>query len=66
MKARRAAQLVLRNAIVSSVDGDSGAFGGTSLEVGVALSLPQDQVPKVLDAQARGTLTLVDVPVATS
>ncbi len=59
-------QLVLRNAIVSSVDGDSGAFGGTSLEVGVALSLPQDQVPKVLDAQARGTLTLVDVPVATS
>ena len=59
-------QLVLRNAIVSSVDGDSGTFGGTSLEVGVALSLPQVQVPKVLDAQARGTLTLVDVPVATS
>ncbi|MFL6070222.1 MAG: hypothetical protein ACJ72Y_02950 [Actinomycetes bacterium] len=59
-------QLVLRNAIVSSVDGDSGAFGGTSLEVGVALSLPQEQVPKVLDAQASGTLTLVDVPVATS
>ena len=59
-------QLVLRNAIVFSVDGDSGAFGGTSLEVGVALTLPEAQVPKVLDAQARGTLTLVDVPVATS
>jgi hypothetical protein len=59
-------QLVLRNAIVSSVDNDSGAFGGTSLEVGVALSLPEEQVPKVLDAQARGTLTLVDVPVTTS
>jgi hypothetical protein len=56
-------QLVLRNAIVSSVDGDSGTFGGTSLEVGVALSLPDDQVAKVLDAQARGSLTLVDVPV---
>jgi hypothetical protein len=57
-------QLVLRNAIVSSVDGDSGTFGGTSLEVGVALSLPDEQVAKVLDAQARGSLTLVDVPVA--
>ncbi|HEX5018640.1 MAG TPA: hypothetical protein VFX15_13770 [Actinomycetes bacterium] len=56
-------QLVLRNAIVAGVDGDSGTFGGTSLEVGVSLSLPDDQVSEVLDAQARGTLTLVDVPV---
>lgn len=59
-------ELVLRNAIVAGVDGDSGAFGGTSLEIGVALSLPDEQVAKVLDAQARGTLTLVDVPVTTS
>jgi hypothetical protein len=58
-------RLVLRSAIVSAVDGDSGAFGGTSLEVGVALSLPEDQVPRLLDAQAQGTLTLVDVPVTT-
>jgi hypothetical protein len=57
-------QLVLRNAIASWVDGASGTFGSTSLEVGVALSLPDEQVAKVLDAQARGSLTLVDVPVA--
>lgn len=56
-------ELVLRNAIVSSVDSGSGAFGGTSLEVGVALSVPEERVPDLLDAQARGTLTLVDVPV---
>jgi len=58
-----APELVLRNAIVAGVDDDSGTFGGTSLEIGVALSLPDEQVAKVLDAQARGTLTLVDVPV---
>ena len=56
-------ELVLRNAIVAAVDNDSGTFGGTSLEIGVALSLPEPQVGDVLDAQARGTLTLVDVPV---
>lgn len=57
-------ELVLRNAIVASVDSGSGAFGGTSLEVGVALSVPEERVPDLLDAQARGTLTLVDVPVS--
>jgi len=56
-------ELVLRDAIVASVDDGSGAFGGTSLETGVAVSVPEDQVPDLLDAQARGTLTLVDVPV---
>lgn len=61
-----APRLVLRNAIVASVDGGSGAFGGTSLEVGVALSVPSEDVAEVLDAQARGTLTLVDVPVSSS
>jgi hypothetical protein len=61
-----APRLVLRSAIVAAVDGGSGAFGGTSLEVGVALSVPSEDVAKVLDAQARGTLTLVDVPVNSS
>ena len=56
-------ELVLRDAIVASVDSGSGAFGGSSLELGVALSVPEDRVPDLLDAQARGTLTLVDVPV---
>lgn len=56
-------RLVLKSAIVSDVGDDSGAFGGTSLETGVALSVPQAQVATVVDAQARGTVTLVDVPV---
>jgi hypothetical protein len=56
-------ELVLRDAIVASVDSGAGAFGGSSLEVGVALSVPEERVPDLLDAQARGTLTLVDVPV---
>jgi hypothetical protein len=59
-----APELVQRNAIVASVNDNGGALGGSSLETGVALSLPQDQVPDLLDAEARGTLTLVDVPVA--
>ena len=61
-----APRLVLRNAIVAAVDGGSGAFGGTSLEIGVALSVPSEDVADLLDAQARGTLTLVDVPVNSS
>lgn len=56
-------QLVLASAIVSDVDDDSGAFGGTSLETGVGLSVPEAEVATVVDAQARGTVTLVDVPV---
>ena len=48
---------------VASVDTDGGAFGGTSLEVGVALAVPDEEVPVLVAAQAKGTLTLVDVPV---
>ncbi|MEO8106467.1 MAG: hypothetical protein ABI720_04040 [Actinomycetes bacterium] len=59
-------ELVLASAIVSDVDDNGGAFGGTSLETGVALSVPQDEVATVVDAQARGTVTLVDVPVGSS
>jgi hypothetical protein len=61
-----APRLVLASAVVSDVDNDSGAFGGTSLETGVALSVPEDEVAAVVDAQARGTVTLVDVPVGSS
>jgi hypothetical protein len=59
-------RLVLARAVVADVDNDSGAFGGTSLETGVALSVPEEEVASVVDAQARGTLTLVDVPVGSS
>lgn len=56
-------RLVLPGVAVASVDAEGGAFGGTSLEVGVALSVPDDDVAALVAAQARGTLTLVDVPV---
>ena len=59
-------KLVLARAVVADVDNESGAFGGTSLETGVALSVVGDEVAAVVDAQARGTLTLVDVPVGSS
>jgi hypothetical protein len=58
-----APRLVLRSAIVSGVDDDSGAFGGSSLDVGVALSVDSARVADVVAAQAQGTVTLVDVPV---
>jgi hypothetical protein len=54
---------VLAAVSVASVDADGGAFGGTSLEVGVALAVPDDEVPVLVAAQAKGTVTLVDVPV---
>lgn len=57
---------VLAAVLITSVADDGGAFGGTSLEVGVALSVPATDVPAVVDAQARGTLTLVDVPVGST
>jgi hypothetical protein len=59
-------KLVLGSAVVADVDDDAGAFGGTSLETGVALSVPEEEVAAVVDAQARGTVTLVDVPVGNS
>jgi len=61
-----APRLVLGRAVVADVDNDSGAFGGSSLEAGVALSVPEDEVAAVVNAQARGTVTLVDVPVGSS
>lgn len=59
-------RMVLAGAAVADVDDNGGAFGGASLEMGVALSVPEDQVASVVDAQARGTVTLVDVPVGSS
>ena len=59
-------RLVLPRATVADVGDDGGAFGGTSLETGVALSVPESEVATVVDAQARGTVTLVDVPVGSS
>lgn len=55
-------QEVLAAVLVDSVDDDTGAFGGASLEVGVALAVPDGDVAQLVAAQARGTLTLVDVP----
>jgi hypothetical protein len=59
-------RLVMRSAVVADVDEDGGSFGGTSLETGVALSVSADEVASLVDAQARGTVTLVDVPVGSS
>lgn len=59
-------RLVLGSAAIADVDNGGGAFGGTSLETGVALSVPEDEVAAVVEAQARGTVTLVDVPVGSS
>lgn len=61
-----APRLVLGDVLVSAVDDESGAFGGSSLEVGVALAVPSERVADIVDAQARGTVTLVDVPVGSS
>jgi Flp pilus assembly protein CpaB len=58
-----APRLVLPGVSVASVDSGGGAFGGTGLEVGVALSVPGEDVTALVAAQSRGTLTLVDVPV---
>jgi hypothetical protein len=59
-------RLVIGDVLVSAVADESGAFGGSSLEIAVALSVPNERVADVVDAQARGTVTLVDVPVGSS
>lgn len=56
-------RLVLERAVVADVDDDGGAFGASTLETGVALTVREDEVAAVVDAQSRGTVTLVDVPV---
>jgi hypothetical protein len=61
-----APRLVIGDVLVAAVDDESGAFGGSSLEIAVALSVPDERVSDVVDAQARGTVTLVDVPVGSS
>ncbi len=57
------AQLVLAGVTVAEdVRSASGAFGGSGAQVGVALLVDTAQVPAVIDAVARGTVYLVQVP----
>ena len=56
-------RLVLANAVVSSVDDSGSRFGGTA-EVGVALAVAPSDVPGIVAATGRGSLTLVGVPPA--
>lgn len=55
-------RLVLSAVTVAGVDDASSRFGGSSLEVGVVLTVPADDVSKLVAADAGGTLTLVRVP----
>lgn len=55
-------RLVLPAATVADVDSGEARFGGSSLELGVALSVDAPDVPKVVAAESRGTITLVRVP----
>lgn len=55
-------KLVLSAVTVAGVDDASSHFGGSSLEVGVVLTVPADNVSKLVAADAGGTLTLVRVP----
>jgi len=56
--------LVLEQATVADVDTGDSRFGGGSLELGVALAVEPQQVADLVDAEARGTVTLVRVPIA--
>lgn len=54
--------LVLAAATVAEVEDGDSRFGGSGLELGVALSVPLADVAELVAAEARGTLTLVRVP----
>jgi len=55
-------RLVLTAATVADVDEGDSRFGGSSLELGISLSIASQDVATLVDAEARGTLTLVRVP----
>ena len=55
-------RLVLADATVAGVDDGGSGFGSSSLEIGVSLSIAAADVAPVVSAEARGTLTLVRVP----
>ncbi len=57
-------RLVLEAATVADVDDGDARFGGTSLELGIALAVLPADVESLVAAEARGTITLVRVPVA--
>jgi hypothetical protein len=59
-------QLVLTSATVADVDEGDSRFGGSSLELGISLSIASKDVASLVDAEARGTLTLVRVPLDTA
>jgi hypothetical protein len=54
--------LVLEAASVAGVEDDGARFGGSSLETGVVLTVDPQQVPALVSAAARGSLTLVRLP----
>ncbi|HVQ86708.1 MAG TPA: SAF domain-containing protein [Actinomycetes bacterium] len=55
-------RLVLAAATVADVDDGDSRFGGSSLELGIALAVSPDDVEPLVAAEARGTITLVRVP----
>ena len=55
-------RLVLPEVTVADVDDADSRFGGSSLELGVALSVQANDVAKLVAAEADGTITLVRVP----
>lgn len=55
-------QVVLTAATVAEVDDGDSRFGGSSLELGISLLVPGDDVATLVAAEARGALTLVRVP----
>ena len=59
-------ELILAKATVADVDDGDSNFGGASLELGVALAVPPEDVAPLVDAEARGTITLVRVPASQS
>jgi hypothetical protein len=61
-----APKLVLEAATVADVDDGDSRFGGTSLELGIALAVLPADVESLVAAEARGTITLVRVPVTSA
>jgi hypothetical protein len=55
-------RLVLASASVDAVDDDASGFGGSSLQVGVVLSVEPGHVAALVGAAARGSVVLVRVP----
>jgi hypothetical protein len=59
---RAAPELLAEAAAVVEVEDDGSRFGGTGSSRGVVVSVPREQVPRLVGGLGRGTVDIVRIP----